>query len=130
MKYKDIIGYSEPKKKLIKEKVEKPTLTEELTEEFGGLLLERRDLDPKIIKKIAKMTDRNDHLGARTFLSYQIEGHNRGNFFKYWNAASEINVVFGHTPPELNRLNQKMEKRLYKAIKQRFGNAGEIIGAL
>ena len=35
MKYKDILGYSEPKKKLIKEKVYKPTITEELTKEFG-----------------------------------------------------------------------------------------------
>ena len=95
-----------------------------------NILLEKRELNPKYVKELSQMTDRNDHLGARTFLSYQIEGHNRGNFFKYWNAASEINVVFGHTPPELRKLNKKMEKRLYKAIKQRFGNAREIIGAL
>ena len=37
MKYKDILGYSKPKKKLIKEKVNKSTITEELTKEFGPL---------------------------------------------------------------------------------------------
>ena len=95
-----------------------------------NILLEKRELDSKHIEKISRMTDRNDHLGARTFLSYQIEGHNKGNFFKYWNAASEINVVFGHTPPELSKLNQKMEKRLYKEIKKRFANSAEIIGLL
>ena len=95
-----------------------------------NILLEKKDLDSKIIQKISKMTDRNDHLGARTFLSYHIEGHNKGNFFKYWNAASEINVVFGHTPPELSKLNQKMEKKMYKDIKKKFSNADEIIGAL
>ena len=76
------------------------------------------------------MTGRNDHLGARVFLSYFVEGSNRGKFHKYWDAASQINVVFGHTPPELSKLNQKMEKRLYKAIKQKFSNADEIIGVL
>ena len=37
MKYKDILGYSEPEKKLIKEKVEKPTITEELIKTYGPL---------------------------------------------------------------------------------------------
>ena len=36
MKYKDILGYSKPKKKVVKVE-KKPTLTEQLTEEFGGL---------------------------------------------------------------------------------------------
>ena len=36
MKYKDILGYSKPKKKLIKEKVDKKlSITEELKKEFG-----------------------------------------------------------------------------------------------
>ena len=131
MNYKDIIGYSEPKKKVIKEKVEKkPTLTEELTEEFGGLLLEKRELDSKHIEKISKMTDRNNHLGARTHLSYYLEGGNRGKFFRYWDAASQINDVLGGTPSQLSRLNQKIEKDFYRAIKNKFSNAKEIIGAL
>ena len=136
MKYKDILGYSKPKKKVIKEKVEKPTITEELEKEFGKLnefekiLTEGRDLDSKHIKKIAKMTDRNNHLGARTYLSYFLKGGNRGKFWRYFNAASEINDVLGGTPSQLSRLNQKIEKDFYRALKNKFGNADEIIGAL
>jgi len=129
MNYKDILGYSKPKKKIIKEKVNKPTITEELTREFGPLT-EGRDLDSKIIKKIAKMTDRNNHLGARTHLSYYLEGGNRGKFFRYWDAVSQINDVLGGTPSQLSRLNQKIEKDFYRAIKNKFSNAREIIGAL
>ena len=95
-----------------------------------NILLERRDLDPKIIKKIEKMTDRNNHLGARTHLSYYLEGGNRGKFFRYWDAASQINDVLGGTPSQLSRLNQKIEKDFYRAIKNKLSNAKEIIGAL
>ena len=95
-----------------------------------NILLEKKDLDSKIIQKIDKMTDRNDHLGARTHLSYYLDGGNRNTNFKYWDAASQMNAALGHTPPELSKLNQKMEKQLYKALKMKFGNADEIIGAL
>jgi len=95
-----------------------------------NILLEKKDLDSKIIQKIDKMTDRNDHLGARTHLSYYLEGGNKGKLFRYFDAASQINAVFGHTPPELSKLNQKMEKELYKEIKKKFANAAAIISVL
>ena len=93
-------------------------------------LNEQRELDSKIIKKIEKMTDRNNHMAARTHLSYYLEGGNRGKFFKYWDAVSQINDILGGTPSELRRLNQKIEKDFYRAIKNKFSNAKEIIGAL
>ena len=97
--------------------------------------IEKKDWDSveqcvKYLEKIDKMTGRNDHLGARTYLSYFVEGSNRGKFHKYWDAASQINVVFCHTPPELSKLNQKMEKEFYKAIKNKFSNAAAIISVL
>ena len=101
-----------------------------MTEEFVGLLLEKKELDSKIIQKISKMTDRNDHTGARTHLSYYLEGGNRGKLFRYFDASSQMRDIFGHVPSELSKLNQKMEKVLYKAIKRKFKNAKEIIGAL
>ena len=93
-------------------------------------LNEQRELDTKIIKKIEKMTDRNNHMAARIHLSYYLEGGNRGKFFKYWDAVSQINDILGGTPSELRRLNQKIEKDFYRALKNKFGNADEIIGAL
>ena len=94
-----------------------------------NILLEKKYLDSIHIEKISKLTDRNNHLGARTYLSYLLGG-TKSKLRQYYDAASQINVVFGHTPPELSKLNQKMEKQLYKDIKKQFSNAKEIIGAL
>ena len=94
-----------------------------------NILLEKRELNPKYVKELSQMTDRNDHLGARTYLSYFLGG-SKSKMRQYWDAASQINVVFGHTPPELSKLNQKMEKEFYKAIKKKFANSAEIIGLL
>ena len=94
-----------------------------------NILLEKKELDSTHIEKISKMTDRNDHLGARTYLSYLLGG-TKGKLRQYWDAASQINVVFGHTPPELSKLNQKMEKELYKQIKKKYANSAEVIGLL
>ena len=94
-----------------------------------NILLEKKELDSKHIEKISKMTDRNDHLGARTYLSYLLGG-TKGKLRQYYDAASQINVVFGHTPPELSKLNQKMEKELYKQIKKKYANSAEVIGLL
>ena len=94
------------------------------------ILTEAKKLDQTHLDKIHRMTQRNDHLGARTHLSYYLEGGNKGKFFKYYDAASQINDVFGHTPPELSKLNQKMEKEFYKAIKKKFANSAEVIGLL
>ena len=94
-----------------------------------NILLEKRELNPKYVKELSKMTDRNDHLGARTYLSYFLGG-SKSKMRQYWDAASQINTVFGHTPPELSKLNQKMEKKMYKDIKKQFSNADDIIGAL
>ena len=43
---------------------------------------------------------------------------------------SELNDVFGGYGPELNKLNQKMEKELYKELNRTYSNAKEIIGSL
>ena len=94
-----------------------------------NILLEKKELDSTHIEKISKMTDRNDHLGARTYLSYLLGG-TKGKLRQYYDAASQINVVFGHTPPELSKLNQKMEKELYKQIKKKYANSAEVIGLL
>jgi hypothetical protein len=41
-----------------------------------------------------------------------------------------LNLVFNGTNAEMNKLNQKMEKELYKQIRKSYLNAEEIIGLL
>ena len=125
MKYRDILGYSEPNKKVIKEKVDNPTITEELMGEFGPLT--ERKLDSKYVQKIAKYTDRNNHTQARIFLSHMMRNK---KLLKFYNAMSDLRDVFGGFDGHLSKVNQDMEKELYKQIKKQFSNAKEIIGAL
>ena len=94
-----------------------------------NILLEKRELNPKYVKELSQMTDRNDHLGARTYLSYLLGG-TKSKLRQYYDAASQINVVFGHTPPELSKLNQKMEKELYRQLYRKYSNYDEIYDAL
>ena len=42
----------------------------------------------------------------------------------------ELRDVFGGYGPELSKLNQKMEKELYKQIKKKYANSAEVIGLL
>ena len=125
MKYKDILGYSKPKEKVIKEEVHKPTITEELIGEFGPLT--ERKLDSKYVQKIAKYTDRNNHTQARIFLSHMMRNK---KLLKFYNAMSDLRDVFGGFDGHLSKVNQDMEKELYRQIKKQFKNAKEIIGAL
>ena len=77
------------------------------------LVTEARKLDQKYLNKLKKYTDRNNHTQARIFLSVMLENK---KLQKFYNAMMDLNDVFGGFGPELNKLNQKMEKELYKSI--------------
>ena len=91
------------------------------------ILTEARNLDSKYIQKVAKYTDRNNHTQARIFLTHMMR---EKKLLKFYNAMNDLRDVFGGFGCELSKLNQKMEKELYKAIKKQYSNAKEIIGAL
>ena len=77
--------------------------------------------------KIVRFLTRNNHSDARVFLSVMMGNKKLEKFYK---AMSELNDVFGGYGPELSKLNQKMEKELYKAIKKYYLNSAEVIGLL
>jgi hypothetical protein len=73
------------------------------------------------------MTDKNQHTENRRMLSSLMGNDKLHSFYK---AMAILNLVFRGFPPELSKLNQKMEKELYKQIRKSFANAEEIIGLL
>ena len=91
------------------------------------LIKEARKLDQKHLDKIHKFTQRNNHTEARIFLSTMM-GNKK--LVKFYNAMNDLNDVFGGYGPELSKLNQKMEKELYKSIQKTYANSAEIIGLL
>ena len=90
-------------------------------------LNEKKELDSRFIKDIAKMTDRNNHTLARFQLAKYM---GNSKLSKFYTAMEQLNDVFGGYGPELSKLNQKMEKELYKAIKKYYLNSAEVIGLL
>ena len=90
-------------------------------------LNEKKKLDQRFLNQIHKMTQSNNHTDARVFLSVMMGNKKLEKFYK---AMSELNDVFGGYGPELSKLNQKMEKELYKAIKKYYLNSAEVIGLL
>ena len=92
-----------------------------------NILLEKRELDSKYVKMVIFHTRHNNHTEARIDLSMMLRNKKLEKFYR---AMKELNDVFGGYGPELSKLNQKMEKELYKAIQKQFLNAKEIIGVL
>ena len=91
------------------------------------LLTEAKKLDQKYLDKLHLLTQNNNHTEARIYLSIMLQNK---KLRKFYTAMMELRDVFGGYGPELSKLNQKMEKELYKAIKKQYSNAKEIIGAL
>ena len=90
-------------------------------------LNEKKKLDQKYLDKLHLLTQNNNHTEARIYLSMMLQNK---KLRKFYTAMMELRDVFGGYGPELSKLNQKMEKELYKDIKRKFGNAEDIIGAL
>jgi hypothetical protein len=125
MKYKDILGYSEPKKKLIKENVYKPTITEQLTEEFGGLLTEKKELNPKQIQAIGILTQRNNHNVARALVAKDLLKDKQ--LYTAYMRIDDLTDFFGSLPSELSKLRNKMdEKYLKRRLAKMYSNWKEL----
>ena len=92
-----------------------------------NILLEKKKLGDKALLNIKKMTDRNNHTENRRMLSSLMGNDKLAQFYK---AMATLNLVFNGFPPELSKLNQKMEKELYKQLKKSFANADIIKDAL
>ena len=92
-----------------------------------GKLNEKRELPTNGITKIHTLTQRNNHTEARRLLSSWMGNDKLMSFYE---AMETLNKVFNGFPPELSKLNQKMEKALYKDLKKSYANADIIIDAL
>ena len=90
-------------------------------------LNEKRELDTKFLTQIHMLTQRNNHTEARRKLSSWMGNDKLMSFYE---AMGTLNKVFNGFPPELSKLNQKMEKELYKAIQKSYLNSAEVIGLL
>ena len=90
-------------------------------------LNEKKDLDTGVITKVHMLTQKNNHTEARILLSKTLGNKKLEKFYK---AMLELNDVFQGYPSELQKLNSKMEKDLYKQLVRSYKNYDAIYDAL
>ena len=92
-----------------------------------SLLTEKKELEQSFIDDIARHTDRNNHTEARIKIAQKM-GNQR--MVKFYKAMMEINDVFRGYPPAASKLNQMMEKELYREMLRTWSNYDDIYNAL
>jgi len=100
----------------------------QIIKEEKKLLTEKKELDQKIIDKVAKMTDWNDHNGARIELAKWVKNK---KLLKAYEGVKAIHDFHGSLPPCLYELRYKLlDKRLESEIEHMFTNAEDIWNAM
>ena len=122
--YKSLKGSA--KEKFVKQKIQ--NIVKSVEESVGtdkNLLLEKVDLDQKIIDKIAKLTDINNHNEARIVLAKEMK-------LKMLVKSYEALMVLHYHFRQMNELmaaRQKLDGWLMDAAKRKYGNFQDIYQA-
>ena len=90
------------------------------------ILTEKKELGGVLIKKISKATDRNNHNEARRLLAVAM-GDKR--FAQAYAGMEEINIALGYLSPEIRKLRDRMDKKLFKQAKKMYSDYEQIHGA-
>ena len=91
------------------------------------LLTEAKKLDQKYLDKLHLLTQNNNHTEARIYLSIMLQNK---KLRKFYTAMMELRDVFGGYDGHLSKVNEKMEKELYKQLYRKYSNYDEIYDAL
>ena len=87
------------------------------------ILNEGKDFPQNIIDKIAKMTDQNDHTGARLLLAKSIKNK---KMEKAYAGIEDIQTYLGHLPEGLYHTRQELDKEMFALVKKNYSNGNEV----
>ena len=90
------------------------------------ILTEKKELGGALINKIERLTDRNNHNEARRVLAAAM-GDKR--FAQAYAGMEEINIALGYLSPEMRKLRDRMDKKLFKQAKKTYSDYEQIHGA-
>jgi len=90
-------------------------------------IVEKKEMNPKIIDKIAKLTDRNDHNESLLLLAKELRDKEA---VKLLGSIKDMHKVYGHMPQELIGLRNAIYDNLMRQSKDKFDNHKDIYGAL
>ena len=90
------------------------------------ILTEKKELGGALINKIERLTDRNDHNMSRRVLAMAM-GNKK--YAQAYAGMEEINIALGYLPPELGKLRNRLDKKLFAQAKKVFSDYDAISGA-
>ena len=101
------------------------TMWEDAIEE--DTIVEKKELDPKIIQKIAKLTDRNDHNESLYLLATAMRDKQA---VKLLDSIKDMHKVYNHMPQELITLRNRIFDNLMRQSSSKYSNHKDVYGAL
>ena len=85
-------------------------------------IVEKKEMNPKVIEKIAKLTDRNDHNESLLLLAKELRDKEA---VKLLGSIKDMHKVYGHMPQELIGLRNAIYDNLMRQSKDKFDNHKE-----
>ena len=96
---------------------------------LSGLITEKKELGGALINKIERLTDRNNHNEARRVLALAMKGGDTKRYAQAYAGMEEINIALGYLPPELGKLRNRLDKKLFIQAKKTYSDYEQIHGA-
>ena len=90
-------------------------------------IVQKKEMNPKVIEKIAKLTDRNDHNESLLLLAKELRDKEA---VKLLGNIKDMHKVYGHMHQELIGLRNAIYDNLMRQSKDKFDNHKDVYGAL
>ena len=90
-------------------------------------IVEKKEMNPKVIEKIAKLTDRNDHNESLLVLAKEMRDKEA---VKLLNSIKDMHKVYNHMPQELLTLRNRVFDNLMRQSSSKYSNHKDVYGAL
>ncbi len=100
---------------------------ESVMDSYRNMIVEKKEMNPKVIEKIAKLTDRNDHNESLLLLAKELKDREA---IKLLGSIKDMHKVYGHMPKELIDLRNKVFDNLMRQSKSKYANHSDVYGAL
>ena len=100
---------------------------ESVMDSYRNMIVEKKEMNPKVIEKIAKLTDRNDHNESLLLLAKELRDKEA---VKLLGNIKDMHKVYGHMPQELIGLRNAIYDNLMRQSKDKFDNHKDVYGAL
>ena len=104
----------------------KETPMDAYREMWEDSIMEKKDLDPKVIEKIADMTDRNDHNEAVIELAKALKER---KVIKMMELLKKMHKEMGHMTSDMMGMRKDLHNQLMDKSKKSFGNHKDVYNA-